>query len=113
MSKEKALYSQLNSYDINELNTLLTDLHDFLLSRDVNFAESVSELIDEIASAQTDSEKLCIINSRDAEVLLRGGMGSLNDLVICALNNHITDNEETDNQILNKYRDRISELFTR
>ena len=113
MNKEKALFSQLNGEDINELNTLLTDLYDFLISRDVNFAESVSVLLNEISSVQTDSEKLCIINSRDTEVLLRGGMGSLNDLVICSLNNHITANEEADNQTLNQYRDRIGELFTR
>jgi hypothetical protein len=112
MSKEKALFSQLNSEDIHNLNTLLADIRDFLISRDVNFAESVSVLLDEIVSAQTDSEKLCIINSRDTELLLRGGTGSLNDLVICALNNHITANEEADNQTLNKYRDRIGELFT-
>ena len=77
MSKEKALFSQLNSEDIHDLNTLLVDIRDFLISRDVNFAESVSALLDEITSAQTDSEKLCIINSRDTELLLRGGTGSL------------------------------------
>jgi len=113
MSKRKALFSQLNSEDIHDLNTLLADIRDFLISRDVNFAESVSVLLNEIASAQTDSEKLYIINSRDTELLLRGGTGSLNDLVICALNNHITANEEADNQTLNRYRDRIGELFTR
>lgn len=113
MNKEKALFSQLNSEDINELNTLLTDLRDFLISRDVNFAESVSVLLDEIASVQTDIDKLCIINSRDTELLLRGGTESLNHLVICALNNHITANEKADNQTLNKYRDKIGELFTR
>ena len=113
MSKKKALFSQLNSEDIHDLNTLLVDIRDFLISRDVNFAEPVSVLLNEIASAQTDSEKLNIINSRDTELLLRGGAGSLNDLVICALNNHITANEEADNQTLNRYRDRIGELFTR
>lgn len=113
MNKEKALFSQLNGEDIHDLNTLLVDLYNFLISRDVNFAESISVLLDEIASVQTDSEKLCIINSRDTELLLRGGTGSLNDLVICALQNHITANEEADNQILNKYRDKIGKLFTR
>lgn len=63
MNKEKALYSQLRIEDIKELNTALIDLHDFLNSRNVvNLAGSISGLLDEIASAQTDSEKLCIIN---------------------------------------------------
>ena len=114
MPIEKALFSQLNVEDINELNTLLINLHNFLISRNViNFAEAISAFLSKIALVQTNSEKLCIINSRDTELLLRGGVESFNNLRICSFNDHISDNEQIDNQELAKYKDRLGELFTR
>jgi len=114
MPIERALFSQLNVEDINELNTLLINLHNFLISRNViNFAEAISTFLGEIASAQTDSEKLRIINSRNTELLLRGGVESLNNLRICSFNDHISDCEQIDNQELARYKDKIGELFTR
>ena len=114
MNREKALYSQLNIEDINELNTILVNLHDFLNRRNVvTLAEAISGLLNEIALVQSDSEKLCIINSRNTELLLRGGVGSLINLCICALDDHITENEKIDNKRLAKHKDRLGELFTR
>jgi hypothetical protein len=114
MPIEKALFSQLNVEDINELNTLLINLHKFLISRNViNFAEAISAFLSKIALVQTNSEKLCIINSRDTELLLRGGVESFNNLRICSFNDHISDSEQIDNQELAKYKDRLGELFTR
>jgi len=97
--------------NINKIVKLLIDLRDFLNSRQVSFSDSISELLNEITSVQTDSEKMFILNSRDTRTLLQGGMGSLNDLIICKSNGHITDDEEVDGQELDEYRNKLRVLF--
>jgi len=97
--------------NINKIVALLGEIYQFLSSHKVSFATVISHILKEIASAQTDREKLLVIESAKKE--LQGGMGSLNDVWICKENGNITNNEQGDNQKLEEYRVRLQGMLAR
>ncbi len=96
--------------NINKIIALLIELCEFLNSRKVSFAVVISQILDEITSVKSDSEKLFIIEA--AQKQLQGGMGSLNDVWICKENGHVTTDEQGDNEKLEEYRIRLRDLLT-
>ena len=96
--------------DINKKVALLEELQEFLNSRKDNYI-TISKLLDQIATVQTDSEKLLILKSEVVRREVREEMAFLNDLCISKLNGDITDNLQADNQKLDEYRDKLYDLL--
>ena len=96
--------------DINNKIVLLEELQEFLNSRKVNYI-AISRLLDKIATVQTDSQKLLILQSEGVQRQLHKEIGFLNELCISKLNGDITDNLQTDKQKLDEYRSKLYDLL--
>ena len=105
-----AQISVIVKMDINNKVMLLEELQEFLNNRLVTYI-AISRLLDQIATVQTDSEKLLILKSADVQRQLQEGIESLNDLCISKLNGDITDSLRVDNQKLEEYRSKLFDLL--
>lgn len=96
--------------DINNKVALLEELQEFMNSRKVSYI-AISRLLDKIATVQTDSQKLLILQSEGVQRQLQEEIGFLNELCISKLNGDITDNLQTDKQKLDEYRSKLYDLL--
>lgn len=96
--------------DINNKVALLEELQEFMSSRKVSYI-AISRLLDKIATVQTDSQKLLILQSEGVQRQLQEEIGFLNELCISKLNGDITDNLQTDKQKLDEYRSMLYDLL--
>jgi predicted house-cleaning noncanonical NTP pyrophosphatase (MazG superfamily) len=96
--------------DINNKVKLLEEMQEFLDSRKDSY-NTISELLNQIAAVQTDSEKLLILKSSGIQKQLQKRINTLNNLCVSKLNNDITENLQDDNQRLSDFREKLHDLL--
>jgi len=96
--------------DINNKVKLLEEMQEFLNSRKDSY-NTISELLNQIAAVQTDSEKLLILKSSGIQKQLQKRINTLNNLCVSKLNNDITENLQDDNQRLSDFREKLHDLL--
>ena len=96
--------------DINNKVKLLEEMQEFLNSRKDSY-NTISELLNQIAAVQTDSEKLLILKSSGIQKQLQKRINTLNNLCVSKLNNDITENLQDDNQKLSDFREKLHDLL--
>ena len=97
--------------DINNKVKLLEEMQEFLNSRKDSYI-TISTLLDQIASVQTDSaEKLLVLKSSGIQKQLQERIDTLNNLCVSKLNSDITENLQDDNQKLTDFRAKLHELL--
>ena len=96
--------------DINNKVKLLEEMQEFLNSRKDSY-NTISELLNQIAAVQTDSEKLLVLKSSGIQKQLQERIDSLNNLCVSKLNGDITENLQNDNQKLTDFREKLHDLL--
>ena len=96
--------------DINNKVELLEEMQEFLNSRRDSYI-TISTLLEQIASVQTDSEKLRILKSSGIQKQLQERIDKLNNLCVSKLNGDITENLQDDNQKLTDFREKLHDLL--
>ena len=96
--------------DINNKVELLEEMQEFLNSRRDSYI-TISTLLEQIASVQSDSEKLRILKSSGLQKQLQERVDKLNDLCVSKLNGDITENLQDDNQKLTDFREKLHDLI--
>jgi len=96
--------------NINNKVELMEEIQEFLSSRRDSYI-TISMLLDQITTVQTDSEKLLVLESSGIQKQLQERIDSLNNLCVSKLNGDITENLQDDNQRLTDYREKLHDLL--